>query len=255
VILRGFGFALLCFVGAGAGAAEVIPPAPPAYFNDYASVISPATATALNTTLDQFERETSNQIVVAIFPTMQSDSSVEDYTARVAQSWHPGTKAKDNGAVLFVFVKSHQMWIQVGYGLEAKLTDALSRDIVSDQIAPAFRRGDYDGGVTAGVNAIIAAVRGEYQGTGRTVADRRNQGSPALGFLFVGLVLVIMISSFRRRAAMYQSGGRRGFGGFIPIIFPGGGGFGGGGFGGGGGGGGFSGGGGSFGGGGAGGSW
>src|ERR1019366_4532614 len=100
VILRGIGLLLLGFVGASTQAAEVIPAAPPAYFNDYASIISPATAASLNSKLDQFERETSNQIVVAIYPTMQSDSSVEDYTVRVAQSWHAGMKGKDNGAVL-----------------------------------------------------------------------------------------------------------------------------------------------------------
>jgi len=250
VILRGFGLVLLGFAGSYAGAAEVIPAAPPAYFNDYASVVSAATATSLNSKLDQFERETSNQIVVAIYPTMQSDSSVEDYTVRVAQSWHAGLKGKDNGAVLFIFVSSHKMYLQVGYGLEAKLTDALAKDIISDEIAPAFRKGDYDGGVTAGVNAIVAAARGEYHGTGRTVADGRRRSSPLPG-LFLALVFVIIISTIRSRAAMYQSGGRSGFGGFLPLmlmgVLGGGGGRGGGG--------GFSGGGGGFGGGGAGGSW
>ncbi len=256
MILRGIGLVLLVFAGAGAQAAEVIPSAPSAYFNDYASVVSPATAASLNAKLEQFERETSNQIVVAIYPSMQSDSSVEDYTVRVAQSWHAGLAGKSNGTVLFIFMNSHQMRIQVGYGLEARLTDALSKDIISDKIAPAFRRGDYDAGIVAGVDAIIAATRGEYHGSGRTVNDRRSQGSPSVGFIFAAFVMIVLISTIRRRAAMYQSGGRRGFGGFIPIIFPGGGGFGGGGGGfGGGGGGGFSGGGGGFGGGGAGGSW
>jgi uncharacterized protein len=255
VICRGIGLALLGFIAAGASAAEVIPPPPSSYFNDYASVVSPATASSLNTKLDQFERATSNQVVVAIYPTMQSDSSVEDYTVRVAQSWHPGTKGLSNGAVLFIFVNSHQIYLQVGYGLEPTLTDALSKRIISDEIAPAFRKGDFDGGVTAGVNAIIAATRGEYHGTGRTVNDQRTQGSPIIPFLFLGIVLLVIVSTIRRRAAMYQSGGRRGFGGFIPLFLPGGGGFGGGGGGFGGGGGGFSGGGGGFGGGGAGGSW
>jgi uncharacterized protein len=256
VIFRGIGLAILVLAGACAQAAEVIPPSPAAHFNDYASVVSPATAASLDSKLDQFERETSNQIVVAIFPTMQSDSSVEDYTVRVAQSWHAGMAGKSNGAVLFIFVDSHQIRIQVGYGLEATLTDALAKDIISDRIAPAFRRGDYDAGVTEGVDSMIAATRGEYHGSGRTVGDRRRQGSPSIGFIFAAFVIIVMISTIRRRAAMYQNGGRRGLGGFMPIFLPGGFGGGGGGFGGGGGGGGgFSGGGGGFGGGGAGGSW
>jgi uncharacterized protein len=254
VIPRGLWLALLSFACVCARAAEVIPPAPQDYFTDYASVVSPATAASLNLKLDQFERETSNQIVVAIYPAMQSDSSVDDYTVRVAQSWGTGLKGRNNGAVLFVFVGPHLVSLKAGYGLEARLTDALSKDIISDVITPAFRKGDYDAGVTAGVDAIMAAARGEYHGSGRTVGDRRNRGAPPIPLFFAIFAIVAVISTFRRRVAMYQGGGRRGFGGFVPIIFPGGGG----GFGGGGGGfggGGYSGGGGGFGGGGASGSW
>jgi uncharacterized protein len=252
VRLRGAGLAFLGLLALSAGAQEVIPPSPAAHFNDYASVVSPATASALDSELAQFERTTSNQVVVAIYPTMQSDSSVEDYTVRVAQSWHAGLKGRDNGAVLFIFAKSHQIYLQVGYGLEGSLPDALAKRIISDEIVPAFKRGDYDAGVTAGVHAILAATRGEYHGSGRTVADGRRQNAPVPVFLIFFIILVIA-SVIRSRSTMYHNGGRRGFGGFIPIILPGGGGgFGGGG---GGGGGGFSGGGGGFGGGGAGGSW
>jgi uncharacterized protein len=250
--LAGLVFAALA---AGAQAEEVIPPSPPEHFNDYASIVSPATASSLDAELSQFERTTSNQLVVVIYPTMQSDSSVEDYTVRVAQSWHAGIKGKDNGAVLFIFAKTHQIYLQVGYGLEGSLPDATAKNIISDVIVPAFKQGDFDRGVTAGVHAIMAATRGEYHGSGRTVADRRSQQSP-FPFLFAFVVIFVFIAMARSRAAMYQSSGRRGFGGMIlPILLSGGGGGGGFGGGGGGGGGGFSGGGGSFGGGGAGGSW
>ena len=83
---------------------EVIPPVPAQYFNDYANVVSSATASQLNQTLEDFERQSSEQILVAIFPTMQSDSSIEDYTVRVARAWKAGQKDNNNGAVLFVFV-------------------------------------------------------------------------------------------------------------------------------------------------------
>jgi uncharacterized protein len=184
---------------------------------------------------------------------------VEDYTVRVAQSWHAGLKGKDNGAVLFIFAQSHQMYLQVGYGLEPTLTDALSKQIIADEITPAFRKGDYDAGVSAGVAAILAATRGEYHGTGSTVAGRSTSRGGFPPFLFFGVfVLIIFLSRLRRSAYVYQNSGRRGFGaGILTGMFLGGGGFGGGGGGGGGGfgGGGFSGGGGGFGGGGAGGSW
>ena len=115
--------ALALVLGAGLRAAEVIPPRPAHYFNDYAGIVSPAVAGQLNQQLEQFERDTSNQILVAIYPRMQSDSSVEDYTVRVAQAWGVGQKGRNNGAVLFVFMQEHQIFIQVGYGLEGALPD------------------------------------------------------------------------------------------------------------------------------------
>ena len=234
-------------------AAEVIPPAPAAYFNDFAGVVSPATARSLDSQLEQFERDTSDQIVVAIYPSMQSDSSVEDYTVRVAQAWRAGRKGLDNGAVLFVFVSSHDLRIQTGYGLEGALPDALCKRIVEDEIFPRFRAGDFDGGMRAGVRAILAAAKGEYRGTGRTVADARAGGGAPFGLvriLFILVLLVVFSVARSRQHVVYGAGGRsRTWGGGGPWIIPGGGG------GGWSGGGGFSGGGGGFGGGGAGGKW
>lgn len=244
--MKAFLSALLLLGGLLAHAAEVIPPAPKQYFNDYASVIAPATAAHLNSTLADFERATSSQILVAIFPKMQSDSSIEDYTVRVAQAWKVGQKATDNGAVLFVFIGDRKMFLQVGYGLEGALPDALCKRIIEDEIKPHFKTGDYNGGLTAGVNAILAAAKGEYKGTGQTVADgarRRSGGAnwlPVIFFLFVVLAIISRFSSGRRGRHYSGGGWTSGGGGWSSS---------------GGGGGGFSGGGGSFGGGGAGGSW
>jgi uncharacterized protein len=235
-------------------AAEVIPPPPQRYFNDYAHVVSAATATRLNQKLEEFERETSSQIVVAIFPKMRSSSSIEDYTVRVAQSWRVGQKAKDNGAVLFVFVQDHRLFIQVGYGLEGALPDALCKRIIDEQITPRFKAGDFDGGLSAGVKSVLAATKGEYKGTGRTAAEHGVENPAIVSLLGIAvpvLLLLLVIVLIARRLTggvpwwLITSSGSRG-------------GWGGGGWGGGswsGGGGGFSGGGGSFGGGGAGGSW
>jgi len=247
-------FSVLALVGffvvwtGAARATEVMPPAPEAYCNDYAHVLSAGAVAQVNTKLEQFEQATSNQIVVAIFPTMQTDSSIEDYTVRVAQSWHVGQKGKDNGAVLFVFVAEHKMYIQVGYGLEGALPDITAKQIVSDVIAPHLRQGDFDGGIAAGVDAILAATQGEYKGTGSTVGQRHQQTSDTVssGVFLLILILFIGFRIFAGGSRVYSSGGYYRGGGF--------GGWSGGG-GGGGGGGGFSGGGGSFGGGGAGGSW
>jgi len=227
-----------------AGAAEVLPPPPAAYCNDAAGVLSRATVARLNAQLADYERRTSNQIVVAIYPKMASDSSIEDYTVRLAQSWHVGQKGKDNGAVLFVFVAEHKMYIQVGYGLEGALPDITAKRIISGEVAPRFRQGDYDGGVSAGVAAMMAATQGEYKGSGATVAEGQDQ-DPTAGRFSVGILifLFLVVGAIRLFAGGSRVYGSTGFYG---------GGWGGGG---GGGGGGFSGGGGSFGGGGAGGSW
>jgi uncharacterized protein len=236
----------------GLRAAEVIPPRPTHYFNDYADVVPAAVAGRLDQQLEQFERDTSNQILVAVYPRMQSDSSVEDYTVRVAQSWGVGQKGKNNGAVLFVFVQDRQMFIQVGYGLEGALPDGVCHLIVNDELKPHFRQGDYAGGLQAGLAAMIAAARGEYRGTGRTNAENGPNGFRwPVALAFILLITVFGYLNRYGRSAVYQrSGGRRGSWGGPSVWL--GGGFGGGG---GGGGGGFSGGGGSFGGGGAGGGW
>jgi uncharacterized protein len=234
-------------------AAEVIPPAPDHYFNDYARVVNATVADQLNMQLDGFERSTGNQVVVAVYPKMQSDSSIDDYTVRVARSWKVGQKLKNNGVVLFVFIDDRKMFIQVGYGLEGVLPDAICKQITEYEIKPRFKAGDYAGGLTAGVNAIMAATRHEYKGTGTTVYEQKHHGSGAnpgfVFWLFPGLfILLLVLSRASRRHGWVMSSG--GWGGFS-----GGGGWGGGGGGFSGGGGGFSGGGGSFGGGGAGSSW
>jgi uncharacterized protein len=263
-------FISVLFLACVVRAADVIPPPPAAYFNDYANVVSAGTAQQLNQKLEQFERDTSNQIVVAIYPKMQSDSSIEDYTVRVAESWKVGQKLKNNGAVLFVFIQDHKLYIQVGYGLEGALPDALCKQIIDTEITPHFKQGDYDAGLTAGVNAVLAATKGEYKGTGSTVQKSKDDNSA--GIFFVAIITLIILATIIRwiaSAHAYATYSNRGYdhGMWYWLLYSmfansGGsyssrGGYSSGSSGGGflGGGGGFSGGGGSFGGGGAGGSW
>jgi uncharacterized protein len=242
------------FVAIHSQAAEVIPPKPAAYFNDYAGVVSKEAANRFNEQLAQFERDTSNQVVVAVFPKMQSDSDLADYTQRVAQAWGVGQKDRRNGVVLFVFVQDRKMFIQVGYGLEGTLPDITTYDIRVNHINPHFRNADYEGGLAEGIDLICKAIRGEYKGSGTTHLERRAR-TPAPSFLFFIIFVVVLsiISRVMQRRGGYSYSSRRSGPVFIPMGFGGGGGGwssgGGGGFSG------FSGGGGSFGGGGSGGSW
>ncbi|MCA1658370.1 MAG: TPM domain-containing protein [Verrucomicrobiaceae bacterium] len=144
--------ALMALTGANSlRAAEVIPPKPAGYFNDYVGVVSKEAAVRFNERLAQFERETSNQIAVAVFKKMESDSSIDDYTQRVAEAWGAGQKEQRNGAVLFVFIEDRKMFLQVGYGLEGVLPDLTAYDITERHIKPRFRANDYEGGLTTGI--------------------------------------------------------------------------------------------------------
>jgi uncharacterized protein len=234
---------------------EVIPPVPAHYFNDYAQVVPAATAAQLNAKLEDFERSTGNQILVAIYSKMQSDSSIDDYAVRVFRAWKVGQESKNNGAVLFVFIQDRQMFLEVGYGLEGVLPDALCKQITEFEIKPRFKTGDFAGGLTAGVDAILAATRHEYKGTGATVYERhaRRVGNWSAHIVIAVIVVIVLLQlvfgrMFRRHGWMYSSGGWGGYSGGGGFSSGGGGGFSSGG-------GGFMGGGGSSGGGGAGSSW
>ncbi len=258
--------AILCLVASLAFCATVavaqVPPRPTRYFNDYAGMVSAQTAERLNRTLEDFEKQTSSQILVAIFPKLPENSALEDFTFRAADAWKPGQKGKDNGAILFIFRDDRKMRIEVGYGLEGPVPDSVAASIINNEITPRFRARDFDGGVSAGVTALLQAARGEYKGTGTTVASRRSRGTRGIPVIFIVLlVFVILLSSglqrrgtvYHRRRRSYWGGGWGGIGG----LGGGGGGWSSRGGGGGswGGGGGFSSGGGGFGGGGASGGW
>jgi uncharacterized protein len=237
---------------------EQLPPKPEKYVTDRPGILGEDRVGALSRKLEQFERDTSNQILVWIDRRIPENFTLEDFTVRAAEKWGAGQAKTDNGAVLFVFVDDRKLRIEVGYGLEGVLPDITAKRIIDGEIVPRFRGNDYAGGVEAGVGAMIAATKGEYRGTGSTVDERsrrrrnRDLGGCALPLLllFVFIVLPLMARTRRRWRTFGGSGWWTG-GGWGGGSFGGGGG----GWSGGGGGGGFSGGGGSFGGGGASGSW
>ncbi len=243
-------------------AAVALPPAPSAYFNDYAGYIPPARARALDARLAQFERDSSTQLVVAIFPRLPAGAALEDYTVRTAQAWGVGQKKRDNGAVLFVFVADRTLRIEVGYGLEGRLTDAVSHAIIENELKPLLRAGRPADALEAAVTAMIAATTGEYRGTGKTAADSKKGtagigGSDLMTLLWIGIPLLLLLSRLRKGYTYLNQNSRR-RSRYDNLPWGGGGSGDGGSWGGGGSssdGGGFSGGGGSFGGGGASGKW
>lgn len=184
-----------------ATAAEVLPPAPRQYVTDEAGVIAPGILAQLNQRLAAFEKQTSNQIVAVVYPKLPDGASLEEYTQRLYQAWKIGTKKNSNGVLMLVFVQDRKVRIQTGYGLEGALPDALCSRIIRETMVPALRAGNYGGGLTSGITAVMQATKGEYKGTGRA------NGKPMtlLDFLFSPLgffllvLLVLIISSRGRR--------------------------------------------------------
>ncbi|MDX1804661.1 MAG: TPM domain-containing protein [Alcanivorax sp.] len=208
---------------------------------DNAGLLSASERQALTAKLAQAEKGTSNQLVVVTLADLQG-YDIADYGYQLGRHWGIGSKEHNNGVLLIVAPKERKVRIEVGYGLEGTLTDALSSIIIQREILPAFKQGHFYAGINAGTSAILQAIKGEYQGS---QPRHKRKVSPFASLAIFGVLIVLTILlTFGG-----MGGGRGGRGGmFMPI---GGGGFGGGGFGGGG----FGGGGGGFGGGGASGGW
>lgn len=232
--------ALLFTLHAGLAFAKINFPQLTGRLVDNADLIDEKTERILVEQLAAHEQATGNQIVVATLPDLQGNT-IEDYGNQLYRHWQLGQKDKDNGALLIVAKEERKVRIEVGYGLEGELTDAVVSSIIHMAILPQFRQSDFNGGISAGVTKMIEALGGEYavpQGEGDEPPP------PILGLLVLFVLIWILFAALGG-----PGGGRRGgYGGYY-----GGGGFSGrgGGFGGGG----FSGGGGSSGGGGASGGW
>jgi uncharacterized protein len=242
-----FLFALL--IPLGLRAQPPIPKHNGTWVYDEVGVLSPGMAQRINQAIRQHEDSTSNQIGVLIISSLDG-YPLEQYALEVAEAWGIGNKQKDNGVLLLFVIQDRKVRIEVGYGLEGSLTDAMSNRIIRNEIAPRFSAGDYDGGVAQAVVAIMRVIEGEYIND-----DPRPEEKDVGSSLFTILIIIVLV------IAMSKGGGRGGRGGGYWSSgggWIGGGGFGGssgGGFSGGGGFGGSFGGGGGFGGGGASGSW
>jgi uncharacterized protein len=232
---------------------------------DAANLLDPTQETALTQKLAALETQSGRQLVVATIPDLQGHD-IADYGYRLGRAWGIGDKAKNDGALLIVAPNDRKLRIEVGYGMEGILTDALSSRIIRGAISPRFKAGDYPGGIAAGVDEIGALMtlppeeaKARAAAAEKEARDRSGTGGGGFMLVFWAFVLGFVILSMLRRGGKGRR--YRGLGG-PPVILWGPGDFGGGsgwGSGGGGGGwsggGGFSGGGGSFGGGGASGDW
>lgn len=226
---------------------------------DEANVLPPATEQQLTQRLAELETATGRQLVVATVPSLQ-DYEISEYGYQLGRAWGIGSRARNDGAILLVAPRERQVRIEVGYGLEGVLTDALTSQILRNQVVPRFRANDMPGGIVAGADAVINQLRADPEVARRNLqqaaaSGRRSSGGGSIWPIIITIVIVwLVISMLSGRGR--RRGRRGGMGGVIPGVIIGSGmgrgGWGGGGGGwSGGGGGGFSGGGGSFGGGGS----
>jgi uncharacterized protein len=225
---------------------------------DEAAVLDEATRQTITDKLAAVEAKSGDQIVVVTLKSLQ-DTSIEDYGYQLGRAWGIGEKEKSNGALLIVAPNERKVRIEVGYGLEGALTDAVTRLIIQNAILPRFRAGDFSGGISRGVDDIIQVVSGDAEEFQRRAAqrpDKAPQGVDAATIIFVIFMLIVIFMMLRNAQGGQRTLGRRG--GYAgPIFIPSGGSWSSGSGGGSGssGSGGFSGGGGSFGGGGSSGDW
>ena len=223
---------------------------------DDAHVLSPEVQADLTAKLKALQDKNGDQVVVVTLPTLQG-LEIEDYGYQLGRAWGIGQKGKSTGALFIVAPSEHKVRIEVGYGLEPVLTDALTSVILQTTVLPKFRAGDVSGGVAAGTDAIIQQLGLDpetAQANAKAAEAQTAQAAerPSGRSHSIPIIVIVLIVFFVIRLML---GGRGGGLWALPFLFMGGGGFGGRDEGGGGGGGGFSGGGGSFGGGGSSGSW
>ena len=225
---------LLLFLLSCSSAMALGIPKPTGYVNDTAGLLSASVRLKVEQFLQGFEASDSTQITLLTIPTLDGES-LEDYSQQVFDNWKLGQKGKDNGALLLIAKAERKVRIEVGFGLEGRLTDLLAGRIIDNEITPKFKQGDFDGGIVAGIVGIAEAVRGEYTGTGKTQGKKKRSSFGSFFFLRLFILpLIGRIGGSRRgrRSGIFFGGpfiGGGGFGGGGGGGFSGGGGFGGGG--------------------------
>ncbi|HUJ59036.1 MAG TPA: TPM domain-containing protein [Kofleriaceae bacterium] len=204
-------------------AAAPVPPAPTRWVEDHAAFLSPATRGALDARLEAYDRATGHQVIVWIGRSLDG-APLDDWAASTFAAWKIGRKGIDDGVAVFILADDRAIDIEVGYGLEDRVPDAIASRIIRDVMAPRLRAGDRDGAVTSGVDALLGAIEGKpWAGPPPAVA-------PSLPLwewiaIAIGVVLALAFAITHPRLALWMlattlgrgggssRGGRGGFSG------------------------------------------
>jgi uncharacterized protein len=169
------------------------------YVNDYAGMISPPTKSKLEEALRTFEQSDSTQIVILTIPSLEGEN-IEEFGIKAGETWKIGQKGKDNGILFIVSKQERKIRIEVGYGLEGKLTDLTAGRIIDLVIKPRFKQEDFDGGFIAGVSSLIDATRGEFRAERRPARRGQKSISPLLSIFLFFAIFTLILGSLSRIA-------------------------------------------------------
>jgi uncharacterized protein len=167
------------------------------YVNDYAGMISPSAKSKIEEGLRAFEQSDSTQIVILTIPSLEGEN-IEEFGIKVGETWKIGQKVKDNGAILIVSKQERKIRIEVGYGLEGRLTDLTAGRIIDLVVKPRFQQGDFDGGFIAGISSMIDATRGEFRAERRPVHQRQRGVPPFLTIFLFFAIFTLILGSLSR---------------------------------------------------------
>jgi len=188
--------------------AQKFPERPGQYVNDYDSLLTQPEVTILNSMLRAYEDSTSNQFVVAIFPSAQG-YAVETFTIWVAEKWRVGRKERENGLIMAIFLEDRAIRIEVGYGLEDVIPDAVAFEVAQRLMPPYFREEKYFQGIQQGLQALMKAAAGKYQ-------RMPEEKSPEFSFWIpLIIILIIIIITRWRKFSSVSSGGWQDHGPFF----------------------------------------
>jgi uncharacterized protein len=211
--------------GVRAQTAVAVPASPQRWLSDEAGFLSPAVAAELDARLEDYERSSGHQLLVYIGRTT-GDVPIEDWAVKAFEKWQVGRRGLDDGLVLFVMAEDQRLRIEVGYGLEGEVPDALAGRVINEEMVPRLQAGDRDGAVRAGVDRLIAILSGDEAAAGGAAEPGAKPSRPMTLFekLLVGLAVLFFIILFitNPSLALYllftilsggRGGGRGGFGG------------------------------------------
>jgi len=170
-----------------------------ARINDYAGMLSPESKSRLENKLTSFERDQSTQIVVLTIPSLEGDD-IDQFAIKVAENWQIGQKGKDNGVILILAKAERKVRIEVGRGLQGVLPDITAGQIIRNTMRPYLKDGNFDQGISVGVDAILAATKGEFKAVpGESKKQPLSKSPPLITLLLILVVGMLIAGTFSRQ--------------------------------------------------------